>query len=137
MTDKKITEASDHKIGQLVLVKNHCKGPFNPTYIYDHQVAEILNDSTVLLTTLDGKEKKFNIHNVKLVSTLGVYVGSQVEVPTGAFSQFKDSILQTSRNEGSKAFHSIHTTYNRKQSINKYKSILTYDYTSGKKFNNY
>ena len=34
--DKKITSVSDLKIGQLVLIKNHCKGPFDPTYIYDH-----------------------------------------------------------------------------------------------------
>ena len=34
--NKKITSVSDLKIGQLVIVKNQCKGPFNPTYIYDH-----------------------------------------------------------------------------------------------------
>ena len=28
-TDKKITRASDLKIGQLVLVKSHCKGLFD------------------------------------------------------------------------------------------------------------
>ena len=32
-TNKKVTKASDLKVGQLVAVKNHCKGPFNPTYI--------------------------------------------------------------------------------------------------------
>ena len=69
-TNKKITRASDLKIGQLVLVKNHHKGPFDPTYIYDHWVAEILNNSIVLLTTPDGKERKCNIHHVKLVSSL-------------------------------------------------------------------
>ena len=34
--NKKTTSASDLKIGQLVLVKKHCKGPFNPTYIYNN-----------------------------------------------------------------------------------------------------
>ena len=48
-------------------------------------VAEILNYSMVLLTTLDGKEKKCNMYNVKQVSNLEVYIGSQAEVPTGAF----------------------------------------------------
>ena len=95
-TDRKVTKASDLKIGHLVLVKSHHKGPFDPTYIYDHQVAGILNESTVLLTIPDGKEKKCNIHHMKLVSFLDVYVGSQVEVPTGVFPQFWDSIQQNS-----------------------------------------
>ena len=34
--NKKITKASDLKIGQLVLVKDLHKGTFNPTYINDH-----------------------------------------------------------------------------------------------------
>ena len=87
-TNKKFTKASDLKIGQLVLVKNHCKGLFDPTYIYDHQVAEILNDSMLLLTTLDGKERKCNIHHVKPVSSLEVYIGSKMEIPTGTFPKF-------------------------------------------------
>ena len=49
LTNIKITGASDLKIGQMVLVKNHCKGPFDPVYIYVHQVAEILNDSMFYL----------------------------------------------------------------------------------------
>ena len=92
--NKKIINASDLKIGQLVLVNNHHKGPFNSTYIYNHQVVEIINDSMVLLNTPDGKEKKCNIHHVKLVSSLEVYTGSQVEVPIGMFPQFQDSIKQ-------------------------------------------
>ena len=95
--NKKITRASDLKIGQLVLVKNHCKGPFNPTYIYDHRVAQILNDSMVLLITPDGKEKKCNICHVKRVSSLQVYVGSQGEVSIGEFPQFQDSIKQNAK----------------------------------------
>ena len=54
--NKRITSVLDLKIGQLVLVKNQCKGPFDPTYIYDYQVAKVLTDSTVLLTTPDSKE---------------------------------------------------------------------------------
>ena len=88
--------ASDLKIGQLVLIKNHCKGPFDPTCIYDHWVAEILNDSMVLLTILDGKEKNCDIHHVKPVSSLEVYAESQMEVPTGTFPTFWDSIIQNS-----------------------------------------
>ena len=57
-TDKTVTKASDLKTGQLVLCKNHCKGPFDPAYIYNHWVAGIPNNSTVSLTTPDGKERK-------------------------------------------------------------------------------
>ena len=49
--NKKITKATDLKIGQPVFVKDHQKAAFDPTYIYDHRVPEILNDSTVMLTT--------------------------------------------------------------------------------------
>ena len=96
VTNKKITGASYLEIGQLVLVKNHCKSPLDPTYIYDQWVAEILNDSMVLLTTPHGKERKCNIHHLKPVSSLEVYIGSQVEVPTSTFSQFWDNIKQKS-----------------------------------------
>ena len=66
--DKKITSVSDLKIGYIgVYQELTTKAPSTPTYIYDHWVAEILNDSTVLLTTPDGKEKKCNICHVKLV----------------------------------------------------------------------
>ena len=94
--NKKITKASDLKIGQLVLVKNQHKGSFGPTYIYTHWEVEILNDIMVLLTKPDGKEKKCYIHHVKPASSLEVYVGFHVEVPTGAFPKFWDSIKQNS-----------------------------------------
>ena len=87
-TDEKITSALDLKIGQLVIVRNQHKGPFDPTYIYDHWLAKVLNNSTVLLTTLDGKEMKCNIHNMKPVSSLEVHMGSQTEIPKGALLKF-------------------------------------------------
>ena len=87
--NKNIRSASDLKIGHLVLIKNHHKGPSDPTYIYNHQVAEIINDNMVLLTTPDGKEKKCNIHHVKPVSSLEVYVGSQAEVSICRFPNFR------------------------------------------------
>ena len=92
--NKNITSALDLKIGQLVLVKNQHKGTFDPTYIYDHQVAKVLNDSMVLLTTLDGMEKKCNIHHMKPVSSLEVHVGLQAEISEGTFLKFQDSIIQ-------------------------------------------
>ena len=117
--NKKITSASDLKIGQLVLVKNHHRGPFNPTYIYNHQVAEILNDSTVLFTTPDGKEKKCNIHHVKLVSSLEVYVDSQVEVSIGAFPKFQDSIKQNATSTGTSDYQHLYNLRS-KQKHDKY-----------------
>ena len=131
-TNKKVTKASDLKIGQLVHVKNHCKGPFNPTYIYDHWVAGIPNDSPLLLTTPDGKERKCNIHHVKLVSSLDVYIGSQAETPTGPFHQFwtaysRTLVLTTTL--------IICTTYSQKQENHKYIYIFTYKYALCKKFN--
>ena len=42
----KITKASDLKLGQLVFVKDHQKGTFDLTYVFDHRVVGILNDST-------------------------------------------------------------------------------------------
>ena len=56
--NKKVTKALDLKIGHPVLIKNHWKGPFDQTYIYKHQVAGIPKESTVLLITRDGREKK-------------------------------------------------------------------------------
>ena len=84
-----------------MLVKNHHKGPFKPTYIYNDRVANILNESPVLLTTPGGKEKKCNIHHVKPVSSLDVSISlsPQAENPTGTFPQFQDSIQQDSSSE--------------------------------------
>ena len=74
----------DLQIGQLVFVKDHHKGTFDPTYIFGHSVSGILNDSTVMLTTLDRKEKKCNICHIKPVIPIDVF--------TNAFDRFQDSI---------------------------------------------
>ena len=86
-THRKVTKASDLKLGQLVFVKDHQKGTFDPLYVFDHRVTGILNDSTVVLTIPDGKEKKCNIHHIKPVTA--------VAASTSAFSQFQDSIQNT------------------------------------------
>ena len=62
--NRKVSKASDLKIGQPVFVNDHYKGTFNPSYIFDQRVASIVNDSMVVLTTLDGKEKRCNIHHI-------------------------------------------------------------------------
>ena len=81
---KNVTNVTNLKIGQLVFVKDHHKGTFDPTYIFDHRVAGIINDSTVLPTTLDGKEKRCSIHYIKPVTAL--------EVSASAFQPFQDGI---------------------------------------------
>ena len=82
--NRKITKASDLKLGQLVFVKDHWKGTFNPSYVFDHRVGGILNDSTVVLTTPNGKERKCHIHHINPMTA--------VEASTSALSQFQDSI---------------------------------------------
>ena len=81
---RKVTKATDLKIGQLVLVKDHFKGPADPSYIFDHGVAGIINGSSVLLTTPDGKEKRCNIHHIKLITAL--------EASASVFQMFQDGI---------------------------------------------
>ena len=79
--NKQATKASDLKVGQLVFVKDYQKGTFDPSNVFDHRVAGIVNDSTVILTTTDGKEKRCNIHHIKLTTAL--------EASTSAFKQFR------------------------------------------------
>ena len=131
---KKVTKSLDLIIGQLVLIKNHWKGPFDPTYIYNHWISGIPNKSTVLLTRPDGKEKKCNIHHVKLVTSLDVTTlghSSNVEHPTDAFQQFQDSIQQDTSNDV--MFVAIPpttcTTYDQRQRDHKY----TFAYYKGKR----
>ena len=84
LNDRKVTKASDLKIGQLVFVKKHHKGPSDLVYTFDHRIAAIVNESTVVLTTPGGREKRCNIHHIKPISAL--------ESSAGAFQQFWDSI---------------------------------------------
>ena len=86
INNRKVTKASDLQIGQLVFVKNHHKGDFNPPYTFDHRILAIVNESTVVLTTPDGKEKRYSIHYIKPVSVL--------ESSIGAYQQFQDSICK-------------------------------------------
>ena len=59
------------EIGQPVMVKNHARCIFKPKYLPDYRVLQTLNDSTLLLVSLKGKErKKTNIYDVKPYSTL-------------------------------------------------------------------
>ena len=80
--ERKIDNASDLKIGQLFLIKNHTISTFQPKYLADHRVVKIVNDSTVITSSPDGKAKKCNIHNVKPIP------------PTTTFEEFHKSITK-------------------------------------------
>ena len=71
--NKKITKATDLKIGQLVFVKDHQKGTFS-LYVFDYRVVGILNGGTVVLTTPDRKEMSCNIHHVKPMTPSEVHL---------------------------------------------------------------
>ena len=81
--NKQVTKPSALKVEQLVFVKDHQKGTFDPLYVFDHRVAGTVNDSTVILTIPDGKEKRCNIHHIKPTATL--------EASTSGFKQFQES----------------------------------------------
>ena len=47
------------------MVKNHACHTFEPKYLLDYRILNILNDSTLLLVTLNWKERKTDINDVK------------------------------------------------------------------------
>ena len=84
---KKSLKQPDLKIGQLVFVKIIKKVHSIQLTLTVIRVSEILNDSTVMFTTPDGKERNCNIHYIKPMTP--------VEASTNAFNQFQDSIKKT------------------------------------------
>ena len=66
--ERKFDKASDLKIGQLVLIKNHTASTFQLKYLADHRIIKIVNDGTVIVSSPDRKEKKCNIHHVEPIS---------------------------------------------------------------------
>ena len=57
------------EIGQTIMFKNQTCHTFESKYLLDYRVLKILNDSTLLLVTLNGKERKPNVNDVKPSST--------------------------------------------------------------------
>ena len=80
----KYYKATDLKTGQLVLIKKNTGISFDPKYLVNHRVVQIVNESVVILQTPDGKEKRCNIHNLKPISTSQVF--------TLAFQDFQESV---------------------------------------------
>ena len=58
------------KVGQLVTVKNHLKNTFDPRFISDYRILNIINECTLLIQSPDGKTRKININKAKLVSAI-------------------------------------------------------------------
>ena len=84
--ERKFDKASDLKIVQLALIKNHTASTFQPKYLADCRVIKIVNDSTVIMSSPGGKEKKCNIHHVKPMSPTTAF--------TSAFEEFQKSITK-------------------------------------------
>ena len=84
--ERKFDKASDLKIGQLVIIKNHTASTFQPKYLADYRLIEIVNDSTVIVSSSDDMEKKCNIHHVKAVSPTTAF--------TSVFEEFQKSIAK-------------------------------------------
>ena len=51
------------------MVENHACHVFEPKSLLDYKVLKIINDSTLLLITTNGKERKTNITHVTPCST--------------------------------------------------------------------
>ena len=52
------------------MLKNHAHHSFKPKYLLDYKVLKILNDSTLLPVTINGKEWKTSINDVKPCSPI-------------------------------------------------------------------
>ena len=71
------------------MVKNYTHHTFEPKYLLDNRVLKIINRSTLLLVTPNGREYKTNINNVKSATTL--------ELIRNAWNSCLNSIKLTAR----------------------------------------
>ena len=58
------------KVGQLIIVKNHLKGTFDPKFISDYLVLDIINECTLLVQSPNGKTRKIHVNDAKPVSAI-------------------------------------------------------------------
>ena len=61
-------KSHNFKVGQLIAVKNHLKSTFDPKFISDYRILDIINKCTLLIQSPDGKTRKININDPKPVS---------------------------------------------------------------------
>ena len=74
------------KVGQLVSVKNHLKSMFDPKFVSDYRILDIINEYTLLIQSPDGKTRKININNAKPVSA--------ISAADNVLQDFKQSMLR-------------------------------------------
>ena len=66
----KNSKSHHFKVGQLIAVKNHLKSMFDPKFISDYRILNIINEHTLLIQSPDGKTRKININDTKPVSAI-------------------------------------------------------------------
>ena len=76
-TPPKPTNNTKFEIGQTVMVRNHVHEMFKPKYLTDYRVLKILNESTPQLVTLNGKDHKMNISDMRPCTTLELVENAQ------------------------------------------------------------
>ena len=79
-------KSHNFKVGQLKVVKNQLKGKFNPKFISDYQVLDIINEHTLLIQNPDGKTRK-----LMLMMPSQFQLFQQLTMP---YQDFKQSMLR-------------------------------------------
>ena len=74
------------KVGQLVAVKNHLKSTFDPKFISDYRILNIIKEHTLLIQSPGGKTRKININDAKPVSA--------ITAADNVLEDFKQSMLR-------------------------------------------
>ena len=74
------------KVGEVITVKNHLKGTFDPKFISDYQVLDIINEHTLLIQSPNGKTRKINVNDAKPVSA--------ISATDNVLQDFKQSMLR-------------------------------------------
>ena len=68
------------------MVKKHLKGTFNPKFVSDYQILDIINECTLLIQSPDGKTRKINVNVAKPVSA--------ISATDNVLQDFKQSMLR-------------------------------------------
>ena len=79
-------KSHNFKVGQLIAVKNHLKSTFDPKFVSDYRILDIINECTLLIQSPDGKTRKININDTKPVSA--------ISAADNMLQDFKQSMLR-------------------------------------------
>ena len=86
------------KVGQLIAVQNYLKGTFDPKFILDYQVLDIINECTLLIQSPECKTRKINGTDDKPVSANSA--------TDNVLQDFKQSMLR----KGSTHHYNLHSS---------------------------